>query len=163
MVDFESKKIIINQNYFLGEKSKIIPCSKIDPEMIASFSEDELQSIFNENILNHILRHSNKPWNIFLELYTKTKNEKFGLLWIIVNDDSRRDISIHGGGWNNSIANGKLYLDAWKTVIAFLNKHFSIIRTSCHQNNLKAKKFIEKTGFKSIENNSNHIHFVLAD
>jgi hypothetical protein len=147
MVDFHCKKLILEHGILQGKKTFLTPTPQLNNEIISLFSTEELYQIFNNTSKRFISSLNHKPWNVFLELHSKTTKQKFGFLWIIINDDLKLDLSIHGGGWNSSLANGILYTDSWKTILNFLFENFNTIRTSCKKNNPNAKRFIEKTSF----------------
>jgi hypothetical protein len=158
---FESKRIIFKKKQLKGKHTFLVPAQDFSKEIFLFFSSDDLHQIFNSNSKALIRNLIQKPWNIFIDLYSSATNKKFGFLWIIINDDINLDITVHGGGWNKSLASGKLFLDSWRTAIDFLTLNFKQVRTSCKINNTIAENFITNSGFKRIKSDRFFNYYII--
>lgn len=157
---FCAKKIILETKSIKGDLTVLVPAFEFSKEITTLLSSHDLFQIFNLKSKSSIRNLINKPWNVFIDLYSASSCQKIGFLWIIINDDLSGDITIHGGGWSRSLAAGRLYLDSWRVALDYLEKNFISIRTSCRINNLNAAKFIERTGFKKIGSSNNFNYYL---
>lgn len=101
------------------------------------FSEEELDSLLTDypNVIQGFV------------LYENNKNKPIAFCYILRENKRRRVISIHGGGWGNSMSLSLLYYRGLILMIQYLLHQGFRIRTSCLCTNHRAYRFLRSLGF----------------
>lgn len=93
--------------------------------------------------------------------YNPISNAPFGFVYVYVEDEQTKKVSIHGGGWlpNHALLNYRAYIMLIKTM---LQQGFKV-RTACKPDNLKAIRFNRGIGFVNHYTSKNYRYFWISE
>ena len=113
--------------------------------------------------------HSDDEWNEFLQDNTDfvcckilreiESRKTIGFIYIMEEDERKKVVSIHGGGWEKSMKASILYYHGFFCVIKSLLDLGYKVRTTCVINNENAYRFIKGTGFVCYYTSQTLHHF----
>ena len=93
--------------------------------------------------------------------YNPVLNAPFGFIYVYVEDEQTKKVSIHGGGWlpNNAMLNYRAYI---LMIEALLQQGFKV-RTACKLNNEKAFRFNKGIGFINHYTSKNYRYLWISE
>jgi RimJ/RimL family protein N-acetyltransferase len=144
-------KKILTTNIYCNNYCRIEPCKQDVTNLFDYFTEAEnlLQFGTKDKNDNEVLKEfKHKPWQFYSLIYSEHSQKLRGYLRFIIVDDTKKIISLHGGGIGKGIAETRVYVEAWKLILHKLKHELqcSRIESYCNNENTKAKIFLEKTG-----------------
>lgn len=89
--------------------------------------------------------------------YNSVSNTPFGFIYVYVEDEQTKKVSIHGGGWlsSNAFLNYRAYM---LLIEALLQQGFKV-RTACEPDNMKSIRFNRSVGFVNHYTSKNYRYF----
>ena len=130
--------------------------------LIGSFSDTDWRLIFpdveNEEQLKAFMQ---MDCGRCLVAYNKGTNMPFAFIYVYMEDERERKVSLHGGGWqpNNAFLNYRAYI---VLIEALLQQGFKV-RTACELDNVKAVRFNRSIGFVNHYTSSNYRYFWISE
>lgn len=93
--------------------------------------------------------------------YNTATDEPFGFVYVYMEDEKERKVSLHGGGWqpNNAFLNHRAYM---LLIEALLQQRFKV-RTACELDNVKAVRFNRSVGFVNHYTSVNYRYFWISE
>lgn len=88
-------------------------------------------------------------------LKNKRTNSSIAFVYIFNEDGKWNTISIHGGGWKNSI----MHYRGWMVILKHLLELGLKVRTACQKNNTTAYRFIKSAGFVNYSSSDTYDYF----
>lgn len=130
--------------------------------LMDSFKEADWLSIFSDVTSAEDLEDfMNMDCGQCYVAYNPASNVPFGFVYVYVEDEQSRKISIHGGGWlpNHALLNYRAYI---MLIEAMLQKGFKV-RTACKPDNLKVIRFNRGIGFVNHYTSKNYRYFWISE
>ena len=93
--------------------------------------------------------------------YNPITNTPFGFIYVYVEDEQTKKVSIHGGGWlpNHALLNYRAYI---LLIEVLLHQGFKV-RTACKLNNEKAFRFNRGIGFVNHYTSKNYRYLWISE
>ena len=93
--------------------------------------------------------------------YNLASDTPFGFIYVYVEDERTKKVSIHGGGWlpNNAMLNYRAYI----LMIEALLQHGFKVRTACKLDNEKAFRFNRGIGFVNHYTSKNYRYLWISE
>ena len=93
--------------------------------------------------------------------YNPVSDTPFGFIYVYVEDEQTKKVSIHGGGWlpNHALLNYRAYI---LLIEALLQQGFKV-RTSCRLDNMRAFRFNKGIGFVNHYTSKNYRYLWISE
>ena len=93
--------------------------------------------------------------------YNPASNAPFGFVYVYVEDEKSKKVSIHGGGWlpNHAMLNYRAYI----LLIEILLQQGFKVRTACKLDNMKAFRFNKSIGFVNHYTSKNYRYLWISE
>ena len=130
--------------------------------LIDFFKEADWLSIFPDVTSTEELENfMNMDCGQCLVAYNPVSNTPFGFIYVYLEDEKERKVSLHGGGWlsNNAFLNYRAYI---LLIEALLQQGFKV-RTACEPDNIKAIQFNRSIGFVNHYTSKNYRYFWISE
>lgn len=116
---------------------------------------------------------SDRQWNEFIDsylnvvacflLYCVGDVKPLGFIYIFFEDPEKRIVSLHGGGWEQSIRASMTYYKGMIRLIQTLLKLKIKVRSQCLLINNRANKFLHSIGFVKYHQDAQNIYFYINE
>lgn len=147
----------------------LLPCNacvewrkRIDEPVMDLFKESDWLSIFSDVT-------SIEQFEDFLSMdcgecfiaYNSASNTPFGFIYVYIEDERQKKVSLHGGGWlpNNAFLNYHAYI----IFVNYLLQQGFKVRTACKVDNHKAVRFNKSIGFINHYTSKNYRYFWISE
>ena len=93
--------------------------------------------------------------------YNSVSNTPFGFIYVYVEDEQTKKVSIHGGGWLpcHVLLNYRAYI----ILIDWLLQQGFKVRTACQIDNMKAFRFNKSVGFVNHYTSKNYRYLWISE
>lgn len=116
---------------------------------------------------------SDQQWDEFIEsyidvvacffLYHANVNKPLGFVYILFEDPEKRVVSLHGGGWEQSVRASITYYTGFIRLIRTLIIHHIKVRTQCLITNKRAYRFLHSIGFVKYRQDEQWFYFYISE
>jgi hypothetical protein len=96
-----------------------------------------------------------------LVAYNTATDAPFGFIYVYMEDEREKKVSLHGGGWlpNNVFLNYRAYILLIENLLQYGYK----VRTACRPENVKAIRFNRSIGFVNHYTTKNYRYFWISE
>lgn len=149
-------------DFILPHDSSVEWRRRIGEPLIGLFSDTDWRLIFpdveNEEQLEKFMQ---MDCGRCLVAYNKGTSMPFAFIYVYMEDERERKVSLHGGGWqpNNAFLNYRAYI---VLIESLLQQDFKV-RTACELDNVKAARFNRSIGFVNHYTSSNYRYFWISE
>lgn len=126
------------------------------------FKESEWLSIFSDVTSSEELEDfMNMDCGQCFVAYNHVSDTPFGFIYVYLEDEKKKIVSIHGGGWlpNHAILNYRAYI----LLIEALLQRGIKVRTACQLDNMKAFRFNKGIGFVNHYTSKNYRYLWISE
>lgn len=135
---------------------------RTDEPLMDFFKEADWLSIFSDvTSAEELEGFMNMDCGQCFVAYNLASGTPFGFVYVYVEDEQTKKVSIHGGGWlpNHAILNYRAYI----LLIEALLQHGFKVRTACQLDNVKAFRFNKGIGFVNHYTSKNYRYLWISE
>ena len=135
---------------------------RTDEPLMDFFKEADWLSIFSDvTNVEDLEDFMNMDCGQCYVAYNPVSNAPFGFIYVYVEDEQTKKVSIHGGGWlpNYAILNYRAYI----LLIEVLLQQGFKVRTACRLDNMKAFRFNKGIGFVNHYTSKNYCYLWISE
>lgn len=130
--------------------------------LMSFFKEVDWLSIFSDvTSADELENFMNMDCGQCFVAYNPVTNAPFGFIYVYVEDEQTKKVSIHGGGWlpNHAMLNYRAYI----LLIEVLLRQGFKVRTACKLDNMKAFRFNKGIGFVNHYTSKNYRYLWISE
>ncbi len=146
----------------------LLPCDdcvewrkRSDEPLMDMFKESDWLSIFSDvTSIEQFEDFMSMDCGQCFIAYNPASNTPFGFIYVYIEDERQKKVSLHGGGWlpNNAFLNYHAYLIL---INSLLQQGFKV-RTACDPDNIKAIRFNRSVGFVNHYTSKNYRYYWIS-
>jgi len=152
----------VNISFSLPSDNRVEWRERTNEPLIGFFSDSSWRLIFpdveNDEQLEGFLQ---MDCGYCLVAYNTATHTPFGFIYVYMEDEREKKVSLHGGGWlpNNVFLNYRAYILLIENLLQYGNK----VRTACRPENVKAIRFNRSIGFVNHYTTKNYRYFWISE
>lgn len=152
---------LINLDVYVGDSLVKWEPYKYNDCVVNRFTFDEwlkiASDIYSEEELDSLLTNHPNVIQGFVLYETRTL-QPIAFSYLLREDKRGQVVSIHGGGWGQSMCLSLLYYRGLILMIHYLLGQGKRVRTSCLLNNTRAYRFLESVGFVKYRTSEEYVY-----